>query len=228
MKKIVLMAAALVMGASAMAQQAFPSYISITGKAEREVVPDEIFVRITIDENTSRGRVTVADQERNMIAALRNLGIDVEKDLQVSDLAGDLQTFLLRRNRTLTTKTYELKVKDASTLSKVFSALADINISNATVTKATRSDIDDIRNELRAEAILNAQASARALAEALGQSIGKAFMISEYAQGNPVYYAESADMAVMVRGVAKNASDATLDFKNLNVTHTVSAQFVLE
>lgn len=224
--------AALMVGGTAMAQQTFPSYIAVTGKAEKEVVPNEIYVRITIDETDSKGKVTVAEQERKMLAALGRLGIDVEKDLQVGDISGDLQTYVLRKDRTLTTKSYELKVKDANTLSKVFTALADLNISSASVTKATRSDIEELRNEMRVEAMKNAQDAARTLAQAVGQTVGKAFQITEYNFNEPVYYAENnyymADMGVMAKGVARKTSDSPLDFKKLKVTHTVNVQFVLE
>lgn len=222
------MAAALLVGATAMAQQTFPSYVSVAGKAEREIIPNEIYVKVVIDESDSKGKVTVAEQEKKMIAALNRLGINTEKDLQVGDIAGDLQTYVLRQNRTYTSKTYSLKVKDASTLSKVFTALAELNISSAAVTKATRSDMEDVRAELRIEAMKNAQANARTLAEAVGQKIGKAFQITEYNYSEPVYYAEGAYADVAVRSTAMNKSEADLNFKSLKVTHTVNVQFVLE
>ncbi len=142
MKKILIMAVLLLAGTAAMAQQqAFPSFVSVTGTAERQIVPDEIYLSITIDENSTKGKVTVADQEKKMIPALRNLGIDVEKDLRVGDIAGDLHTYILRKDRVLTTKTYSLKVADATMLTNVFKVLADLGITNANVTRATRSDL---------------------------------------------------------------------------------------
>lgn len=225
------MAAALLIGATAVAQQTFPSSISVTGKAEREVTPDEIFVSIFIEETTSKGKITVAEQERKMIDALKKLGIDVEKNLTVSDIEGDLQAYLLRRNRTDVSKTYSLKVSDAATLSKVFGALADLNISQASVTKASISNTDAVRAELRVEAMKNAQDAARTLAEAIGQNVGKAFQINEYNFSEPIMYA-AAERNVVAYGISSKAADmapaATLDFKSIKVTHTVSVQFVLE
>ncbi len=225
------MAAVLTMGTAAMAQgQAFPSSVSVTGTAEREIVPDEIYLSITIDESTTKGKVPVAEQERKMIASLRGLGIDVEKDLRVGDIAGDLQTYLLRKDRVLTSKTYSLKVGDADMLSNVFGVLADQGISNAAVTSATRSDIDKIRMELRTEAMHNARSSAEALAAAIGQKIGKAFQIGEYNYGGPVYYAADNAYATRAMGISmkEEAVETSLDFKDLKITHTVNVQFVLE
>ena len=106
MKKLLIMAAGLLMlstAASAQQTEAYPSYIIVTGNAEREVTPDEIYVGITIDESASRsGKVTVAEQERKMVAELKKLGIAVDKDLQVGDMSGDLKSYVLRRDRVQT------------------------------------------------------------------------------------------------------------------------------
>jgi len=163
MKKLLIMAAGLLMlstAASAQQTEAYPSYIIVTGNAEREVTPDEIYVGITIDESDSRsGKVTVAEQERKMVAELKKLGIDVDKDLQVGDMSGDLKSYVLRRDRVQTQKNYVLKVSDAATLGKVFQALAAIDISRMNLIKATRSDLEQIKLELRAEAMKNARRS---------------------------------------------------------------------
>lgn len=212
-------------------QQTYPSYVNVTGAAERQIVPDEIYLSITINENSSKGKVTVAEQEKKMIAALRNLGVDTEKDLRVGDIAGDLHTYLLRKDRVLTSKTYSLKVGDAATLANVFRALADLGISEASVTRATRSDIEQIRMELRAEAMRKARANAEALAGAVGQTIGKAFQINEYGSGGGIYYA--ADNAYVTRAMSMDMAkegvvENSLDFKDLKITHSVNVMFVLE
>ena len=201
MKKLLLMAAGLLVlstAASAQQTETYPSYISVTGSAERDVTPDEIYVGITIDESDSRnGKITVAEQERRMVAELKKLGIDVDKDLQVGDMSGDLKSYVLRRDRVQTQKNYVLKVGDAATLGKVFQSLAAIDISRMNLIKATRSDIEQIRLELRAEAMKSARRSADTLAEAIGQKAGKAFMINDnnYYGGGTVYFNSAMPVA---------------------------------
>ena len=151
MKKLLIMAAGLLMlstAASAQQTEAYPSYIIVTGNAER-------------------GVSTLED-----IAGLKKLGIDVDKDLQVGDMSGDLKSYVLRRDRVQTQKNYVLKVSDAATLGKVFQALAAIDISRMNLIKATRSDLEQIKLELRTEAMKNARRSADTLAEAIGQKAG--------------------------------------------------------
>ena len=55
-------------------------YIEVTGKAEMEVVPDEIYVGITINEKDNKGKVSVDQQEQEMFKQLKEIGIDVEKE----------------------------------------------------------------------------------------------------------------------------------------------------
>ncbi len=235
MKKLLLMAAGLLVlstAASAQQTETYPSYISVTGSAERDVTPDEIYEGITIDESDSRnGKITVAEQERRMVAELKKLGIDVDKDLQVGDMSGDLKSYVLRRDRVQTQKNYVLKVGDAATLGKVFQSLAAIDISRMNLIKATRSDIEQIRLELRAEAMKSARRSADTLAEAIGQKAGKAFMINDnnYYGGGTVYFNSAMPVARSAKmEMATEDAGSAIEFQDMKVNCSVNVRFILE
>ena len=74
MKKTIVLAAALLIAAGASAQEKNfldKPYIEVTGKADMEVTPDEIYVRIVINEKDNKGKVSVehlVEQSRNMEA----------------------------------------------------------------------------------------------------------------------------------------------------------------
>lgn len=234
MKKILLMAAGIMMfsmAAEAQQSETYPSYVGVTGTAEREVTPNEIYVRITIDESDSRGgKATVAEQERKMIDQLKRLGINVEKDLQVGDMSGDLKTYLLRRDRVQTQKNYVLKVGSAEMLGRVFQSLGDINISKMNLIKATNSNLEKIRMELRTEAMQNAREAAETLAEAIGQKIGKAFTILDngYYGGGIVYFNEAMPVARSATMDMTVEESVPLNFQDMKVTCSVNVRFVLE
>ncbi len=86
MKKLILMAAVALMAlpAAAQMQEAFPSYIQVNGRAEKEITPDEFYLSIVINERDSKGKISVESQQRDMIAALKRLGVNVEKQLKVA------------------------------------------------------------------------------------------------------------------------------------------------
>ena len=52
MKRFILAAAValLALPAAAQVQEAFPSYIQVNGRAEREIAPDEFYLQIGINE----------------------------------------------------------------------------------------------------------------------------------------------------------------------------------
>ena len=231
----------LLSGADAMAQQTegFRSYIAVTGTAEREVTPNEIYIEIRINERDNKnGKTTVSEQERDMIKMLRGLGIDTERDLKVEDISGSLRTYALRRNRVLTEKTYTFKVGDAQTLGAVFEGLSEIGISQAYLTKAVRSDMKELRNELRAEAMKNARETAEILASAIGQTVGKAQLIidNNYYDNGVVYYRQNVRLAA-ARGIetVDMAADedvfddaVAIDFKSIKINSSVRVEFALE
>ena len=53
------------------------------------MTPDEFYLQIVINERDSKGRISVESQQRDMIAALRRLGVDVEKQLKVANLSSE-------------------------------------------------------------------------------------------------------------------------------------------
>lgn len=234
MKKIILATAALMLFSAttikAQQTETFPSYVTVNGFVEREVTPNEIYVRIVIDENDSKGKVSIAEQQRKMIEKLRGLGVDVEKDLQVGDMSGDLRNYTFRRDQVQTQKSYVLKVNSADMLGKVFQSLAGINISEMNIIKATRSDIEQIKAELKVEAMKNAQSTAKSLAGAVGQTIGNAFYIMDnnYGGGGVMYYDSMAMGRAKLNASMENTADTSLNFQNLKLTYSVNVRFVLK
>ena len=98
MKKM-LFALALLVGvataASAQQTEAFPSFIEVTGVAEKEVIPNEIYLSITINERDSKGKLSVDMQQRQMIDALKKLGVKPAEQLRMMDLTS---SYFMRGN----------------------------------------------------------------------------------------------------------------------------------
>lgn len=91
MKRILLLAVGVLFAVTAAAQtnETFPSYIQVNGHAEKEVAPDEFYLTIVIDERDSKGKISVEAQRRDMIVALKKQGINIEKQLKVTNLSSE-------------------------------------------------------------------------------------------------------------------------------------------
>jgi len=208
-------------------QEAYPSYIQVTGRAEKELTPDEFYLQIVINERDSKGKISVESQQRDMVAVLRKLGVDVEKQLKMANLSSEF----FKKNTSVAMAKYQLQLGSSGEVAKVWQALDDLGISNISILKVTHSQLDKYKQEVRLEAMRNARESAQEMAGAIGQTIGKCFYIYD-SNSNvlPVMY----DNAVLMRS-AKAVADAEsvaeedpLEFKTIKLEYGVQAKFVLE
>ena len=94
-------------------------YMEVTGKAEMEVVPDEIYLSILIQEKDNKRKTNLAQAEKGMIQRLKTLGIDTKKQLSIKDLGSNFKNYWIKSSDILTSKSYELLVYDAQTAGKV-------------------------------------------------------------------------------------------------------------
>lgn len=229
MKKLIAMAVVALMAlpAAAQMQEAYPSYIQVTGRAEKELTPDEFYLQIVINERDSKGKISVESQQRDMVAALRKLGVDVEKQLKMANLSSEF----FKKNTSVAMAKYQLQLGASGEVAKVWQALDGLGISNISILKVTHSQLDKYKQEVRLEAMRNARESAQEMAGAIGQTIGKCFYIYD-SNSNvlPVMY----DNAVLMRS-AKATADAEsaaeedpLEFKTIKLEYGVQAKFVLE
>ena len=227
MKKLMIAAAALLLSAPLFAQEKNfidQPYLEVNGRAEMEVAPDEIYVRITINEQDSKGKVTVLQQEKDMVRRLKDLGIDVEKKLVVQDMSSDL----FKRKDVSTSKTYQLEVNSATQLAHVFQALQAVGISDASIERTDVSNMDELRQQVRAAAAKAAQQNAQVLASALGQKSGKALFVQYYSySARPYANIMMAKSAVMDMATEATAAP-TLEFEKIKIEHSVMVRFVLE
>ena len=199
------------------------------GRAEKEITPDEFYLQVVINERDSKGRISVESQQRDMIAALRRLGVDVEKQLKVANLSSEF----FKKNTSVATAKYQLQLGSAAEVAKVWQALDALGISNVSILKVSHSKLETYKQEVRLAAMRNARQSACEMAEAIGQSIGKCFYI--YDSNNnvmPTYYdnmivMRSAKAFGAAAGEAASA-DEPLDFKTIRLEYGVQAKFVLE
>lgn len=228
-RAIVLVAAALMaLPAAAQVQEAFPSYIQVNGRAEREIAPDEFYLQIVIAERDSKGKITVESQRRDMIAALKRQGVDVEKQLKVANLSSEF----FKKKTSVATAKYQLELYSAAEVSKVWQALDALGISNVSIAKVTHSQIERFKEEVRVEAMRNARQTAASLAEAVGQTIGRCFYVydSNY-DVVPAYYNNS--VMLRTKGTYDAAEGAAeeeeqIDFKTIRLQYNVQTKFVLE
>ena len=168
MKRIFIILLALATTLPVMAQSVEENYVQVNGSAEVEVVPNEFYLTIVLDESDTKGRQEIELQRRQMISALKSLGIDTEKQLTMENLSSSY----FRRGTSLAVAKYQLQLSTSEQVVAVYDKLGDMGISDITISRVSHTDIDKYKSQCRKEAMVNAKQVATELAEAVGQSVG--------------------------------------------------------
>lgn len=154
-------------------------YIEVTGTAEKEVIPDEIYIGVIIREKyVNKVKVTIEEQEEKLKNAVKSLGIDLT-NLYLSDANADCVKVRWLRKEVLTKKDYTLKVSNATTVGQVFQELEKLEITDAFISKVSYSKMDSLRKEVKILAIKAAKDKADYLLAAIGEQPGKPLIIKE-------------------------------------------------
>jgi len=210
-------------------------YIEVTGTAEQEVTPDEIYIGIVIREKyVGKAKVTIEEQEEKLKAVVKSLGIDLT-NLYLSDANADYVKIRWQKKDVLTKKDYILKVSNATTVGKVFQELEKLEITDALISKVSHSKIDSLKKEVRIMAIKAAKNKADYLLTAIGEQTGKPLIITENPQ--TIYRSEyqylatsnvSSVASTFVGGYQSKDKDNEIEFQKIKLTTSIYVKFLIK
>jgi uncharacterized protein YggE len=209
-------------------------YIEVTGYTEKKIVPDEIYLSITIKERESgRDKITVDQQEKDLIQALTDLNIPLEL-LTVADAQADYIRVKWTKKDVISQSEYELKLSTAQQVADVFEKLDEMKIDNAFISKVSHSKIKEYRKEVEIQTIKNAKSKADYLLAAIGQETGTALIINERSLNSDDYYIDGVNVRG-ARGLAsvqyivpKSKSMGTIQFKKIKLESTIYVKFEIK
>jgi len=204
-------------------------YIEVTGKAEMEITPDQIYLNIVINEKDNKGKVVLAQAEKNMIEKLKSLGIDTKKDLSVKDMSSNFKNYWLKNSEIMASKEYELLVTNAQTAGRVMQEMEKIGISNVSITRVDHSQIEQYRRTVKVNAVKVAREKATDMAEAINQKAGKAIYIQEIENNFYAQRSLASNMVMKVRGteMADDSVVPDIEFEKIKLEYQVAVKFEL-
>lgn len=211
------------------------SYIEVTGTAEKEVVPDEIYIGIILREKyVSKVKVTIEEQEEKLKSAVKSLGIDL-KNLYLSDANADYVKIRWQKKDVLTKKDYVLKVSDATSVAQVFQELEKLEIIDAFISWVGYSKIDSLKKEVKLMAIKSAKDKADYLLAAIGEQTGKPLIIKETegSQGIVIRGARNDAQNYFVDGVRvksseENEEQGEIQFQKIKILTNIYVKFQIK
>jgi hypothetical protein len=205
-------------------------YLETFATVDTFVVPDKIFISIVLNEEDSRNKKSTEELELALTAKLKELQIDIEKDLTLLDYSSNFKSYFLKGKNILKIKNYSLLVKNAVIASKVLTELENIGISNVNIENTEYSKTDQLILRLKAKAILRAKENANALIESLGQKTGKAIYISD--NNSITNGLQGRAAGIQIRGAAslygsRAAEPIVVDFQKLKFESQVTVRFIV-
>lgn len=213
-----------------------PRLITVTGEAEVNVVPDEVFFDVTVqtlNKDLRQAEAQTDDRLKGLMALTRKYGVAPE-DVQTDYIK--LEPRYRGNDESRLFVGYSVRKDLAFTLRDVTKAeglLSDILEGGVTRINAVRfqtSQLRKYRDQARALAIKAAQEKAVALTGTIGQRIGKAYSIAEdvpqrgYAVQN---FSANSNTFVTAEG-DETASEGTLALGRIKINARVTVRFELE
>lgn len=210
------------------------NYIEVTGKAEMEIVPNEIYLKIIVSEKDLKGKQELPEIEKSMIEKLSKIGIDVSKQFTIRDMASNFQKYWLKGSEINSEKEYQLMVENAKIAGQVIRELESLGLSNISIEKIEHSEIQKFRTEVKIMAMKAAKEKAISLTKAIDQNIGKAIYIQEI--NNQVYNARQGQVAglsnIVVGGYGytdnSKMEQPDIEFEKIKLEYSILARFEIE
>jgi uncharacterized protein len=211
------------------------SFIEVTGRSEKEVVPNEIFIHIIILEKTSgREKMSVEAQEEKLKTALKQIGIN-PNNLSLADADAEYISVSWSRKDLVTKKEYNLKVSTAAAVGQVFEELDKLDIKGAYIVRISHSKIDSLNKEVRIAAIKAAKEQSDYLLKAIGEQTGKTLVVQEREEYNnkPLQSSKlnirggrSAVTTYYVDGV--NTDENVVQFQKIKIQSVIYVKFAIK
>jgi uncharacterized protein YggE len=206
-------------------------FVETSAKVDTLVIPDRIYLTIIISEKDTKGKTSVEELESKMVNKLNSIGINLSKQLSLNDLSSNFKKYFLKQQEVLKAKSYSLLVYDAKTAVKVIVELENENISNVNLEKTEYSKIEELKLELKSQAVLKAKLNAISMTKPLGQKIGRALFISDL--DNDYSGLSGQVSGIRVRGYSSKVKASSyesidIEFQKIKVEMEVNAKFLIE
>jgi uncharacterized protein len=209
--------------------------IEVNGSAEQEVLPDEIFVNITLREyfkdKDNKNKIDIMVLEKQLQKAVEEAGIPKE-NFTIGAMNGYREWWGRKKPTTfLESKSYILKVPNLYKIDGIVARVDDKGIASTNIDRYEFSKIEQLRKDIKIKALQAAKAKAQYLLEGIGEQLGEAIDIIEIDNGyhnpQPVY------SNMMMRTAAPMAAEAvmpesTIDVQKIKVRYEIKAVFKIK
>lgn len=219
----------------------FPKTISVTGMAEMEIVPDEIYVNVDLKEYDKKGsgKVSLERIKDDFLKNVRSIGLpDSVVSIAAYDGFNGYPYWWQRKKKKeelYASITYLLKFNSSKKMDELVEKLDDMATQNFYITRTAHSKIETYRRTLKMQAVKAAKEKGAYLTEAIGETIGEAVTINEpqeyylpYVNARGANYSMAKEMAMSQTADAAGNAMPETDFKKIKLRYDVTVTFALK
>lgn len=205
--------------------------ISVTGTAEMEIVPDEIYFRVVLKEYLKdKNKVPLDKLEKELTQATLAAGI-AKEDFMVEQVSGLSWTNKKKVDAELyNSKSYIIKVSVPGKMDEVLNKVNAESIYSVDIRNYSHSKIIEYKKQLKIEAIKAAKTKATYLLEAIDEKIGGAIEINEYeniSYAQPMYRTNYVAQA-NVSSYEDSSAESDIGFQKIKLQFQINATFAIQ
>ncbi|MCU0340018.1 MAG: SIMPL domain-containing protein [Spirosomaceae bacterium] len=205
--------------------------IAVTGTAELEVTPDELYFSISLkeyfrDEKNQKDKVSLETIEKQLIEAVKAAGLPKE-NLTVSGVSGYREwTGRKKPQYFLAAKQFQLKLTNVHNINDLMAKVDDRGVEYVSMSRVEHSKKEEFRKQVKINALKAAKEKANYLLEAIGEKTGEVLEIQELEEGNyyPVYQAQY-NVRMMAAEAAPAAGGSDLEYQKIKYSYRMNATF---
>jgi len=205
-------------------------YIEVTGVKELEIVPDEIFIQFTLKERyDGKTKITIDQQKKKLFDLLKKNKTDL-KNLSLANANAGYVPIKKRKKDVLSSEDYILKVSTVKDISEVWNILDNVEAEKAYISKISHSNIEEIQNQVKIDAVKNAKEKAVNLLGAIGEKTGKVLYIQEQNNYSPSYRTLNTRLLTKSSAESNNiaTSEPEISFQKIKLRYSVLVRFAID
>lgn len=208
--------------------------IEVNGSAEQEVLPDEIYVSVSLREyfkdKDNKNKVDIMVLEKQLQKAVEEAGIPKE-NFTIGAINGYREWWGKKKPTTfLETKNYILKVPNLYKIDGIISKVEEKGVAGINIDRYEFSKIEQLRRDIKIKALQAAKEKAKYLLEGIGEQLGEAIEIIEIDNGytpQPVY-ANVMMRSAKMEMAADAMPESTIDVQKIKVRYEMKAVFKIK
>lgn len=218
----------------------FPKTITVSGTAEMEIVPDEIYVQVDLREYKKRGgeKEDLETIKTSFLKSCNLVGLP-DSVISIASYEGLNSPNWWRKRKKdpdlYATISYQIKFSSSKKMDELIDKLDDEATSNFRIVRTWHSKMSEYRKQLKIAAVKAAKDKGVYLTEAINEKLGQAITITEpeedfqYQTSNQF---KTSNFVARKDGIgygesSGNGSDG-LDFKKLRLRFQVSITYALQ